>query len=462
MLHSTSHCLLGFINDYMLIFASMENESKKYLLNVFGCQMNLSDAQRMRGILNAEGYSETFVEEEADLILFNTCSVRQNAEQRLIGRVEALSSLKRKNPALIIGVGGCVGQNKKSELLQQLPMLDLVFGPNDIETLPSLLKSAAKKPVSGAFRGEGHFDGEMADGIVLERPFSAMVSIIRGCTNFCAYCIVPYVRGPEVSRKKDELLAFIKDLADRGVKEITLLGQNVNVYGKDLGYKEGFVSLLEEIEEISGIKWVRFLTSHPRDFTEEAVKRIAKLSKVGKNFHLPVQAGADRVLRMMNRGYTREKYLKLIEIVKKHIQDVSVTTDIICGFPTETEKEFQETLSLVKQVRYESAFMYYYSPRPGTKAAEMDGHLSDEEKKERLARLIEVQNVISKEESAKQIGKVVEVLVDSKAARGDNHVAGRNLANRTVNFEGNESMVGTFQKVEITEARNWTLSGKLI
>ncbi len=343
------------------------------MLTTFGCQMNQADAQRLRGILASIGYTETETEEEADLILFNTCCVRQHAEQRLIGRIQSLVNLKRTNSGLLIGVAGCMAQNMKSELLELLPLVDLVFGPNDIEKLPILLEKAAHEKTLGDFTGKGAFDGETADGIVLTRPFSAMVNIIRGCTNYCSYCIVPYVRGPEISRPVSELKSYIIELARRGVKEITLLGQNVNAYGKDLGMKEGFAELLEEIETIDGIHWVRFMTSHPRDFSAAAIERISRLGKVCEQYHLPVQAGSDRILTMMKRGYTRAHYLDLVAKVRSCVPDVSLSTDIICGFPGETEEEFGETLALIRQVRYESAFMYYYSPREGTAAASIAG-----------------------------------------------------------------------------------------
>lgn len=441
----------------------MNRTQKKFTINTFGCQMNQADAQRIRGILISLGYTEGETEDESDLILFNTCSVRQHAEERLFGRIKSLNSLKRNKPNLIIGISGCMAQNYKKDLLKELPMVDMIFGPNDINQLPQLLEQAKNnKTALGDFAGKGTFIGETSDGIVLTRPFSAMVNIIRGCTNFCSYCIVPYVRGPEISRPADELLTYIKELAEKGVKEIMLLGQNVNVYGKDLGIKEGFAGLLEEIEKIDGIKWVRFLTSHPRDFTEESIKRIAKLTKVCEQYHLPFQAGNNRILEAMHRGYTRERYLDLIKQVRENIPNVSLSTDIICGFPSETEEEFEDTIDLVKQIRYESAYMYYYSPRPGTKAASLPEQLNDEAKKARLARLIKVQNKISNEESQKQVGKTYEVLVEALASRSNNHVLGKTRTGRPVDFEGSEKLIGSFVKVKINEGRNWTLSGELI
>lgn len=429
------------------------------MLTTFGCQMNQADAQRIRGLLTRLGYIETEEESEADLILFNTCCVRQHAEQRLIGRIQSLINTKKRNSDLIIGVAGCMAQNMQGELLEALPLVDLVFGPNDIEDLPLLLQRATSEKTTGNFAPRGAFDGESADGIVLHRPFSAMVNIIRGCTNFCSYCIVPYVRGPEVSRPLDELTAFITELAGRGVKEITLLGQNVNAYGKDLGIKEGFATLLERIEKIDGINWVRFMTSHPRDFSLETVKRMAQLKKVCEQYHLPVQAGSNRILTEMKRGYTREHYLELIAQVRENIQSVSLSTDIICGFPGETEAEFNDTLDLIKQVRYETAFMYYYSPREGTAAATMPGQIDEEIRKARLAKLIEVQNGIGLEESLKLVGQTLEVLVESEAARNVGHLVGKTRTGRSVDFAGSRDLIGSFVDVTIQKARNWTLSG---
>jgi len=429
------------------------------MLTTFGCQMNQADAQRIRGLLTRLGYIETEEESEADLILFNTCCVRQHAEQRLIGRIQSLLNAKKRNSDLIIGVAGCMAQNMQGELLEALPLVDLVFGPNDIEDLPLLLQRASSEKTTGNFAPRGAFDGESADGIVLHRPFSAMVNIIRGCTNFCSYCIVPYVRGPEVSRPLDELTAFITELAGRGVKEITLLGQNVNAYGKDLGIKEGFATLLERIEKIDGISWVRFMTSHPRDFSLETVKRMAQLKKVCEQYHLPVQAGSNRILAEMKRGYTREHYLELIAQVRENITGVSLSTDIICGFPGETEAEFNDTLDLIKQVRYETAFMYYYSPREGTAAANMPGQIDEEIRKARLAKLIEVQNGIGLEESLKLVGQTFEVLVESEAARNEGHLVGKTRTGRSVDFAGNRDLIGSFVEVTVQKARNWTLSG---
>lgn len=434
---------------------------QKYFLTTFGCQMNQADAQRIRGLLTGIGYSEAPSESEADLVLFNTCCVREHAEQRLISRINSLRQLKKSNPGLLIGIAGCVAQAKKDRLFDLLPHVDLVFGPNDIPSLPLLIQRARMHRATGAFAAIGGFDGEHADGILLEKPFSALVNIIRGCTNFCSYCIVPHVRGPEASRPLPELLEFITDLARNGVSEITLLGQNVNAYGKDLGMTEGFITLLEQVEQIPGIRWVRFLTSHPRDFSKLAVERMSKLKKLCEMFHLPAQAGSDRILKLMNRGYTRQKYLELVKTVRNAIPGACITTDLICGFPTETDAEFEDTLSLVREVRFESAFTYYYSPREGTPAASMQGLLPEEERKARLAELIKVQNRISEEESQAQVGKTFELLVDAASERTPGHMIGKTRTGRVVDFPGTPDLVGTFVHVTIDRARLWTMSGTL-
>ncbi len=433
----------------------------RFLLTTFGCQMNQADAQRLRGILAGLGFSETQLEEEADLILFNTCCVRQHAEQRLLSRVQALTDLKRRKPGLLLGIAGCMAQNHQATLFSLLPLVDLVFGPNDIESLPDLLDQARRGRTTGNFATRGGFTGEESDGIVLDRPFSAFVNIIRGCTNFCSYCIVPTVRGPEVSRPLEEVIDFVAGLVARGVIEVTLLGQNVNAYGRDLGLTEGFVSLLERLQDLPGLRWIRFLTSHPRDFTPAAVERLARLDKVCEQFHLPVQAGSDRILALMNRGYTRDQYLDLIRRIRASVPGASLTTDLICGFPSETEADFEETLALVREVRFESAYMYFFSPRPGTRAATLPGLLPEEERKHRLARLIELQNRISWEESQKLVGRSFPVLFEGRSERTPGHLLGKTRTGRAVDCAAPPALIGTIRPVRIDRARAWTLSGTL-
>jgi tRNA-2-methylthio-N6-dimethylallyladenosine synthase len=436
-------------------------DQPRFCLITFGCQMNQADAQRMRGLLSGLGYAETTTEDDADLVLFNTCCVRQHAEQRLFSRVQGLQALKRRRPHLVIAIAGCVAQEHQSGLLTTLPMADLVFGPNDIEQLPVLLQQARQERTAGAFVPRGAFTGDEADGIVLERPFAALVNIIRGCTNFCSYCIVPTVRGPEVSRPLAEIVSFCRDLAAKGVQEITVLGQNVNAYGKDIGVTDGFPRLLEALQDIDGVRWIRFITSHPRDFDPETVKRLARLSKVCEQFHLPVQAGSNRILAAMRRGYTRERFFALVDLIRAEIPGVCLTTDLICGFPGETDAEFEETIDLVRRVRFESAYMYYFSPRPGTDAATMPGQLPEAVRKGRLARLIEVQNDIALTESQRLIGQRFEVLVEARSTRSPGHLVGKTRTGRAVDFAGNPDLIGRFVGVTIERARAWTLSGTL-
>jgi tRNA-2-methylthio-N6-dimethylallyladenosine synthase len=424
--------------------------------------MNLADSQRLKGLLQSAGYIETTIAEEADVILFNTCCVRQHAEDRLISRVRGLQGLKNRRPELIIGVGGCFAQKEKQNLRTLLPMVSLAFGPNDIPSFLDLLEEArAEQTAFGAFHPTGSFDGEEAEGVVLERPFSAFVNIVRGCTNFCAYCIVPHVRGPEVSRPLPEILEFVRGLADKGVTEITLLGQNVNVYGKDLGMREGFAELVEHIDGMAGIRRIRFLTSHPRDFSPTAIERLAKLPTLCEQYHLPLQAGANRVLALMNRGYTAETYLELVAVIRRHVPQACLTTDLICGFPSETEAEFGETLRLVEQIRFESAYMYFFSPRAGTRAADFPDQLPESARKERLARLIALQNGIATAESRKQIGRTEELLVESLSARDSRHLIGKTRTGRIVDFAADARLIGSYVRVTIERARNWTLSGSL-
>ncbi|MBF0544714.1 MAG: tRNA (N6-isopentenyl adenosine(37)-C2)-methylthiotransferase MiaB [Candidatus Riflebacteria bacterium] len=435
---------------------------QKFLLITFGCQMNLADGQRIKGILSSLGYSQTNNQEEADLILFNTCCVRDHAEERLFGRVASLRNLKEKKKHLIIGLCGCLVQEHQKKLLNKFPFVDLLFGPNDIENLPILLQQIEnQKKAIGEFAEIGNFSGEQPDGIILERPFSAFVNIIRGCTNFCTYCIVPKVRGPEISRPIPEIVNFVKSLVPTGVKEITLLGQNVIAFGRDFGIDNAFALLLEELNNIDNLKWIRFLTSHPRDFSNSILERIARLDKVCKTFHLPLQAGSNRILKLMNRGYKREQYIDLIKTIRRFFPDATVTTDIICGFPSETEEEFEETLNLVDEIRFDSAFMYYFSPRQGTPAEKMSENLPIEVKKERLARLIALQHKISLEKSSLFPGQIFEVLVEGTSKQLKGQHVGKDRSGRSINFMGTPDLIGEFVKVKITQARQWTLSGIL-
>lgn len=437
----------------------------KYLLTVFGCQMNQADAQRIRGIFHSLNFEETTSEQDADIILFITCCVRKHAEQRLISRIQVLNKLKKNKPNLKIGIGGCLAQNYKDRIFSILPNLDFTFGPNDIEKIPQIIQNLfqnSSSKVTGEFVKTPTFIGELPDGIILDKPFSAYVNIIKGCTNYCSYCIVPYVRGPEVSRPIDEIVDYVKNLVERGVVEITLLGQNVNAYGKDLNIQNGFIKLLEKLENIEKLQWIRFITSHPRDFSKEMITQIANLSKVCEHFHLPAQSGSNRILKLMNRGYTREQYLDMVYFIREKIPNATITTDLICGFPTETEEEFEETLDLIQKARFEAAYTYYFSPRPNTLAEKMDGQIPLHIRKERLQRLIDLHNKIAIEESQKLVGKKLQVLFEGISTRNKNQILGKTRSSRVVDCPGSNELIGKFGYVIVKQARNWTLSGELV
>ncbi len=436
---------------------------KTFHLTTFGCQMNQADSQRLRGLLGSLGYTEIDAPETADFVVFNTCCVREHAEERLRSRVQALKKAKKANPHMVIAIAGCIAQKDRDQVLERLPLVDLVFGPNDLETLPELLVRVGQGgPVTGAFAPVGQFSGDQADGIVLERPHAAFVNIVRGCTNWCTYCIVPAVRGPEVSRPLDEIERFVRDLVGRGVCEVTLLGQNVNVYGRDIGQPDGLVQLFSRLSTIDRLLRLRFLTSHPRDFDHDTVARLFAIPKVMPQLHLPVQSGSDRVLTLMNRGYSRAHYVSLVAAVRRACPEVTLSTDIICGFPSETEAEFAETLSLVDEIGFDAAFMYYYSPRPGTRAVGLPGQLDESVRKERLARLIERQNAIALTRAQRLIGTTERVLVERTAARAPGHVLGSTPGGRIIDFAGEPALIGTQVPVRITAARAGTLSGERV
>lgn len=437
---------------------------KKYMIVTYGCQMNVHDSEVMAGIFEQMGYERTEEETDADIILFNTCAVRENAEDKVFGELGRLKALKMENPELVLGVCGCMSQEESvvNKILRSYPHVDLVFGTHNIHRLPVLLREAymGKEMVIEVWSKEGDIIENMpklrTDGL------KAWVNIMYGCDKFCTYCIVPYTRGKERSRLPEDIIAEVRELARKGYKEITLLGQNVNAYGKDfVDRKYDFADLLDDIRKID-IPWVRFTTSHPRDFDDHLIEVLAKGGNLLEHIHLPVQSGSSTVLKRMARKYTREQYLELVRKIKQAIPNVTLTTDIIVGFPGETEEQFQETLSLVEEVGYDSAFTFIYSPRHGTPAAEMQDDVSEEEKKSRLQRLNDLQNRISREKNEALRGKVVEVLVEGVSKKDPNVLSGRTRNNKLVNFKGDPSMIGQFVKVKIIEPLTWTLKGEAI
>jgi tRNA-2-methylthio-N6-dimethylallyladenosine synthase len=434
---------------------------KKYLVQTYGCQMNVHDSETIAGILEQMGYTRASGEQDADIILLNTCAVRENAEDKVFGELGRLKQLKLENPDLILGVCGCMSQEEVvvNRILKNYQHVDLIFGTHNIHRLPVLLQNAllSKEMVVEVWSKEGDVVENLPK--VREDGLKAWVNIMYGCDKFCTYCIVPYTRGKERSRRPEDVLAEIRDLARKGYKEITLLGQNVNAYGKDFTDIEyTFADLMDDVRKI-GIPRVRFTTSHPRDFDDRLIEVLAKRGNLVEHIHLPVQSGSTEVLKKMARKYTREQYLELVSKIKAAIPDVVLTTDIIVGFPGETEEQFEETLSLVREVEFDSAFTFIYSPREGTPAAKMKDDVPMEVKKERLLRLNALQNEISRRKNEALRGQIVEVLVEGESKKNPDVLSGRTRTNKLVNFTGPKHLIGQFVHVRIDEPQTWTLKG---
>ncbi len=431
------------------------------LVETYGCQQNVNDSQRIEGMLIEMGYTLTNDKKKADVIIFNTCAVRENAELKVYGTLGALKHLKAKKPSLIIGVCGCMVQQKSiaEKIRAKYRHTDLIFGTHMLWKFPQLFLQATEHrervfDISGS--------GAIAEGLPVnyDGGVKAFVSIMYGCNNFCSYCVVPYVRGRERSRAREDILAEIRALAQSGVREVMLLGQNVNSYGNDLGQSNAFASLLEEVCEIDGIERIRFMSSHPKDLSEELLKVMARSDKVQNQLHLPVQSGSDRVLEDMNRRYTHERYMSMVRRARALMPDIALTTDIIVGFPTETEEDFEETLRLLREAQFDSIFSFIYSPRENTRAANMRPVASESEVQARFNRLLEVQNDISLERNRTYLGKTQTVLVEGRSKTDPEMLTGRNYANKIVNFKGGEELINTFVNVEITKAQTWILFGE--
>ncbi|MDD7187372.1 MAG: tRNA (N6-isopentenyl adenosine(37)-C2)-methylthiotransferase MiaB [Clostridia bacterium] len=436
--------------------------SKRYIIHTYGCQMNVHESEKIAGILSGMGYLQCKAPEDADVIVFNTCCVRENAEQHAFGNIGMLKKLKAEKPELVIAVCGCMTQqgNFSEKLLKSYPYVDLVIGTFNIDKFGELLakKIESKKRLVEILEK----NGEISESVTpLRSSFpNAWVNVMYGCNNFCSYCIVPYVRGRERSRRADKIVAEIKGLVENGYKEITLLGQNVNSYGKDLKDGSSFSSLLDEIGKLEGKFRLRFMSNHPKDLTEEVVEAIERNPHACKAIHLPVQSGSDRILKEMNRRYTVEDYLGKVAKIRDIIPNCAITTDIIVGFPTETEKEFEDTVSLVEKVRYDGAFTFVYSPREGTKAAAMDGQIPADVKKDRIMRLVDIQNEINREESSKYVGSTVEILFEDYDEKKQKYM-GRDERGRMAYCEYPENVVGKFAEVEITSTGGMSLIGKI-
>ena len=436
----------------------------KYCIETWGCQMNEEDSEKLSGMLKRIGYTRTENKEEASIILFNTCCVRENAENKVFGNLGALKKLKEKNKDLIIGICGCMMQQKgmADKILSKFPYVNIIFGTHNAYKFPEYLNRVKTEGVQ--VKEIFNKETDIVEGIPVDREsdVKAYVTIMYGCNNFCTYCIVPYVRGRERSRKPEEILKEIKDLVSKGYKEITLLGQNVNSYGKGLEEDIDFAKLLRMINEVEGLERVRFMTSHPKDLNEDVILAIKECDKLCEQIHLPVQSGSDRILKEMNRHYDRKHYMGLIEKIKKEIPDVTITTDIIVGFPGETEEDFEDTLSLVNEVKYDSAFTFIYSRRNHTPADKMENQVPDSVKHERFNRLVDAVNKAVIENNKKYEGRTLEVLVEGKSKNDDTKLMGRSRNGKLVNFEGDESLIGTLVDLKIVRAQPFSLIGKLI
>lgn len=441
----------------------METKQKTYYIFNYGCQMNASDTEHYAGQLEELGYMPAEDFHAADVIIVNTCCVRESAEKKIAGKIGELKNVKTKNPEVVICVAGCMAQKDGEKLLKKHPQVDLLLGTAYVNDFKNILTDYLADRKGALYTDLTIHQSEFEGKMVRQSPFSAWIPIMYGCNNFCTYCIVPYVRGRERSRAIENIVAEIEQAVKEGYKEFTLLGQNVNSYGKDFGEKDAFAKLLRRVNEIEGVERVRYMTSHPRDMNEEVIKAVAECEHVCENFHVPFQAGSDEILRKMNRGYTREKYLELIKMIRSCVPDAAITTDIIVGFPGETEQDFEDTLALVQEVGFDAAFTFIYSKRSGTPAAKMEGQVPLDIKKNRLNRLMEVQNLSSLRRNEEMLGKVVEVLAEGPS-RNPAVWTGRTRTNKIVLWpvEGKVYQPGDKVMVKVDTAQTWLVKGKAV
>lgn len=438
---------------------------KKYLIKTYGCQMNVHESEKLAGILQKRGFEETTSVDDADVVVFNTCAIRESAEKKTLGHIGDLKQVKKKKPDMIICVCGCMSQQDgySEMLISKFPFIDIVFGTHNIARFGELLdkKLTTKKHVTSITDTEDILERDMmpknrTSGI------NAWVNINYGCNNFCTYCIVPYVRGREVSRPLDAIVAEVEELLKKGYKQITLLGQNVNSYGNDFTDGTTFAKLLKVLDNLDYEYRLTFMTSHPKDLSDEVIDCIASSKHIMHYIHLPFQSGSNRILDLMNRKYTREKYLNTVAKIKEKIQDVQLSSDIIVGFPTETEEDFLDTMDLVERVGFEQLFMFIYSKRKGTIAEKMEGQVDLKIKKERLSRLIAKQQEIGENISKSFVGQTLEVLIDSISPKLNGYVVGSTFFNKAVTIKGDKSLIGKFVKVKITNAKLTSLFGEVI
>jgi tRNA-2-methylthio-N6-dimethylallyladenosine synthase len=430
--------------------------AKKFHVTTFGCQMNVHDSERMRGMLASLGYEEVPSREEADLILFNTCSIRESADSRFVAHLGQAKRLKTENPQRVVGVGGCWAQSVKEEVFERFPFVDVAFGPGQIHKLAEFLNS-------DSLTAQGYFEFEDFSGHLparREREFQGWLQISQGCNCVCSYCIVPSTRGREVSRDPDELVAEAQALATDGVVEVTLLGQNVNSYGRDLPREKriGFSDLLCRVNAIEGIERIRYTSPHPKDMKEDVILAHAELPALCEQIHLPLQSGSSDILKRMRRTYSRQRYMDRVALIREHVPDCAITTDIIVGFPGETEADFAETLEVVEEVGYDGAFTFIFSPRRETEAATMEDQLPHPVKVERMERLVEAVQRRAAERAQRFVGRTLDVLVEGTSRTDETKLRGRTRHGKAVNFDG-EARPGQFVPVEIESATSQTLSG---
>lgn len=438
--------------------------NKAFYLETFGCQMNVVDSERIVDLLGGIGYHQVDKPDSAGLILLNTCAVRDKAVRKAYGHLGRFKPLKERNPQLILGMGGCIAQQEGKELLQEFPYLDLVFGTHNVHKLPELVQNVADNRVRCE---ETEFlDRETRLQLFPTRTgqeaYTRFVTIMQGCDNFCSYCVVPYVRGREISRPSTEILDEVRELASQGVREVTLIGQNVNSCGTKENNELSFAKLLAEVNEVKGIQRIRFTTSHPKDLSDELIDCFGRLDKLCKHLHLPVQCGSDKILRAMNRGYSRDRYMEIVARLKQACPEIRLTTDVIVGFPGETADDFAETMSLLEEVRFAEIYSFIYSPRRGTAAADLDDPLPAEVKQEQFDQMITLQQEISRQVWESDVGTVQEILVEGESKLGEGQLFGRNTWNRIVNFAGPEELAGTLVQVRISKAYRNSMLGELI
>jgi tRNA-2-methylthio-N6-dimethylallyladenosine synthase len=429
----------------------------KYHVTTFGCQMNEHDSERMKGMLDALGYDEAAEQEQAELILFNTCSIREAADTKLVAHLGNAKRIKQQRPDTVIGVGGCWAQSVKDEVFEQFPFVDVAFGPGQVHKLAEFL-TADSLTAQGFFEFEG-FTGDLPAR--REREFFGWTQVSVGCREVCSYCIVPSTRGREVSRNPDDVIADVARMAADGVKEVTLLGQNVNSYGRSLPKEQRitFAELLREVDAIDGIERIRYTSPHPKDIKLDVIEAHAELPSLCEHIHLPLQSGSSRVLKAMRRTYDRRRFLDRVQLIREHVPDISLSTDLIVGFPGETDAEFAETLEVVEQVRFDSAFTFIYSPRRGTEAASMPDQIPPEVKRDRVERLVLAVQGHAHDRAQRFVGRELEVLVEGRSRKDPDRVRGRSRHNKVVNFDG-LAEPGEFTRVRIESATSQTLSGE--